>query len=75
MDAIGNVVDVSTMNMKLDFGPDFCLPEAEIVGRRKSFRRAENLAAISTNHAYAASGQYLSDLFIAQVELLKERKG
>jgi len=74
MDAVGNIIDVSTMTVNFDFAPDFYFPEAGIVGQCKSFIRAENLAAIPTNHIYAASGQYLSDLFKAQAELLEARK-
>jgi hypothetical protein len=74
MGAAGNIIDVSKMTVNPDFMPDIYSPELGIVGQCKSTRRAENLVAIQTNHAYAASGQYLNDLFSAQAELLEERK-
>jgi hypothetical protein len=74
MEVVGNIIDVSTMTVNLDFGLDFWVPEAGIVGQCKSISRAENLVAAPTDHVYAASGQYLDDLFSAQAELLEARK-
>lgn len=74
MDAVGNIIDVSTRTVNLDSAADFYFPEAGIIGQCKSICRAENLAAVPTNNVYAASGQYLNDLFSAQAELLEAQK-
>jgi hypothetical protein len=74
MDTVGSIIDVSTMTVNLDFVPDIYLPEAGIVRQCKSISWAENLTTIPTNNVYAASGQYLNDLFSAQAELLETRK-
>jgi hypothetical protein len=74
MDAAGTIIDVSTMTMNLDWAPDFYCPEAGIIGECKSISRAESLAAVPTNSVYAASGQYLNDLFSVQAELLETQK-
>ncbi len=74
MDAVDSLIDVSTMTVNLDFVPDIYFPEVGIVGQCKSISWAENLTAIPTNHVYAASGQYLNDLFSAQAEFLETRK-
>lgn len=74
MDAVRNNIDVSMMIADLDFAPDFYFPEEGIVWQCKSISRAENLAAVPRNNVYAASGQYLNDLFSAQAELLEAQK-